>query len=197
VRDNRWMLFALPDYDLACAHVISQVTKDIARASDPVLSQIKVVPMKSTVSSVVETRGDMALDLPAEPIGFELGVKAEDVRAGNFEALQVKLVDAAEGYAEQLSKLLYGSLDKITTATGNTTDAEGQPFSFEMLYETLDKIEWTLDENDELSTPSLVMHPDMASKLPQPTPEQVKMIEELKARKLEELLARRRSRRIS
>jgi hypothetical protein len=191
------MPFALPDYDLACALVISHVTKDIARASDPVLSQIKVVPMKSTVSSVVETRDDMALDLPAEPIGFELGVKAEDVRDGNFEALQVKLVEAAEGYAEQLSKMLYGSLDKITTATGNTTDAEGQPFSFEMLYETLDKIEWTLDENDELSTPSLVMHPDMASKLPQPTPEQVKMIEELKARKLEELLARRRRRRLS
>jgi hypothetical protein len=191
------MPFALPDYDLACAHVISQVTKDIARASDPVLSQIKVVPMKGTVSSVVETRDDMALDLPAEPVGFELGVKAEDVRDGNFESLQVKLVEAAEGYAEQLSKMLYGSLGKITTATGNTLDAGGRPFTFEMLYEMLDKIEWTLDENDELSTPSLVMHPDMASKFSQPTPEQVKMIEELKARKLEELLAKRRRRRLS
>jgi hypothetical protein len=38
------MPFALPDYDLACARVISQVTKDIASASSPVLSQIKVVP---------------------------------------------------------------------------------------------------------------------------------------------------------
>jgi hypothetical protein len=191
------MPFALPDYDLACAHVISRVTKDIARASDPVLSQIKVVPMKCTVSSVVETRDDMALDLPAEPVGFELGVKAEDVRDGNFEALQVKLVEAAEGYAEQLAKMLYGSLDKVTTATGNTFDAGGRPLTFEMLYEMLDKIEWTLDENDELSTPSLVMHPDTASKLPQPTPEQVKMIEGLKARKLEELLAKRRRRRLS
>jgi hypothetical protein len=197
VRDNRWMLFALPDYDLACAHVISHVTKDIARASDPVLRQIKVVPMKSTVSSVVETRGDMALDLPAEPVGFELGVKAEDVRDGNFEALQVKLIEAADGYAEQLAKMLYGNLGKITTATGNTLDAGGRPLTFEMLYEMLDKIEWTLDENDELSTPSLVMHPDTASKLPQPTPEQVKMLEELKARKLEELLAKRRRRRLS
>lgn len=191
------MPFALPDYDLACAQVIAEVTKDIARASDPVLSQIKVVPMKSTVSSVVETRDDLALDLPAEPVGFELGVKAEDVRNGNFEALQVKLVEAAEGYAEQLSEMLYGSLDKVTTATGNTLDAGGHPFTFEMLYEMLDKIEWTLDENDELSKPSLVVRPDIASKLSQPTPEQVKMIEELKARKLEELLAKRRSRRLS
>jgi len=197
MRDNRWMLFALPDYDLACGQVISRVTKDIARASNPVLSQIKVVPMKSTVSSVMETRDNTALDLPAELMGFELGVKAEDVRDGNFEALQVKLVEAAEGYATQLSKMLYGSLGKITTATGNTFDAEGRPFAFEMLYETLDKMEWTLDENDELSTPSIVMHPDTASKLPQPTPEQVKMLEELKARKLEELLAKRRRRRLS
>ena len=55
------MLFALPDYDLACGQVISRVTKDIARVSDPGLSQIKVVPMKGTVSSVMETRDDMAL----------------------------------------------------------------------------------------------------------------------------------------
>ena len=191
------MLFALPDYNLACGQVISRVTKDIARRSDPVLSQIKVVPVTGTPSSVVETRDDIALDLPAEPIGFELGVKAEDVRDGNFEALQVKLVEAADGYADQLSKMLYGSLDKITTATGNSFDAEGRPFTFEMFYEMLDKMEWKLDENDELSTPSIVMHPDTVPKLPEQTPHQLRMIEELKARKLEELLARRRRRRLS
>jgi hypothetical protein len=191
------MPFALPGYNLACGQVVWWVTKNLARESDPVLSQIKVVPMKGTVSSVVETRDDIALDLPAEPVGFELGVKAEDVRDGNFEALQVKLVEAADGYAEQLAKMLYGNLGKITTATGNTLDAGGRPLTFAMLYEMLDKMEWRLDENDELSTPSLVMHPDTASKLPQPTPEQVKMIEELKARKLEELLAKRRRRRLS
>jgi hypothetical protein len=197
VKDNRWMPFALSDYDLACVHVISDVTKAIARAGDPVLSQIKVVPMAGTVSSVIETRGETALDLPAEPVGFELGVNSADVRDGNFEALQVQLVEAADGYAEQLAKMVYGSLNKITTATGNTFDAGGRSPTFEMVYEMLDKIEWALDENDELSTPSLVMHPDTASKLPRPTPEQEKMIEELKARKLEELLAKRRCRRLS
>jgi hypothetical protein len=191
------MPFALPDYDLACAHVVSDVTQAIARAGNPVLSQIKVVPMTGTVSSVVETRGEVALDLPAEPVGFELGVKAGDVRDGNFEALQVKLVEASDGYAEQLAKMLYGNLDKITTATGNTFDAGGRPPTFEMVYEMLDKIEWTLDENDELSAPSLVMSPEAAAKFPQATPEQEKMIEELKARKLEELLAQRRRRRLS
>jgi hypothetical protein len=191
------MPFALPGYNLACGQVVWWVTKNLARESDPVLNQIKVVPMKGTVSSVVETRDDIALDLPAEPVGFELGIKAEDVRDGNFEALQVKLVKAADGYAEQLSKMLYGSLDKITTATGNTVDAEGRPFTFEMLYEMLDKMEWRLDDNDELSIPSIVMHPDMVPKIPQQTPDQMKMLEELKTRKLEELLARRRRRRLS
>jgi hypothetical protein len=191
------MPFALPDYNLACGQVLARVTKDIARESDPVLSQIQVVPVHSTVSTVVETREDITLDLPAEPIGFGLGVKAEDVRGGNFEALQVKLVEASDEYADQLSKMLYGSLDKITTATGNTFDAEGQPFTFEMLYEMLDKVEWKLDEDDELSKPTLVMNPAMEAKLPRLTPDQGKMIENLKARKLEELRARRRRRRLS
>lgn len=197
MRHDWSMPFALPDYDLACAQVISRLTKDIARASDPVLSQIKTVPMEGTVASVVETRNEIALDLPAEQIGFELGVTADEVRHGDFEALQMKLVEAADGYAEQLAKMLFGSIDKVTTATGNTIDAKGGPFTFEMFYKMLDMVEWSLDENDELSIPSIVMHPDMVPKLPKQTAQQMRMVEELKARKLEELLARRRSRRLS
>lgn len=191
------MPFVLPDHDLACTQVISRLTKDIAQASDPVLSRIKTVPMEGTVASVVETRNDIALDLPAEPVGFELGVTADEVRDGDFQALQMKLLEAADEYAEQLAKMLFGSIDKVTTATGNTIDAKGGPFTFEMFYEMLDMVEWRLDENDELSIPSIVMHPDMVPKLPKQTAQQMRMVEELKARKLEELLARRRSRRLS
>jgi hypothetical protein len=79
-------------------------------------------------------------------------------------------------------------------------DAGGQPFSFELLYEMLEKLEFSLDENDEIVMPSLLMHPDQVEKireLPPPTPEQQRKLEELKQRKREEALARRRSRRLS
>ena len=84
----------------------------------------------------------------------------------------------------------------MTTATGNTIDAGGA-FTFEKFYEMLEMIEWTLDDDDELSHPSLVMHPEMADKLPEITPEQRARLDALKQRKHEELLARRRRRRLS
>jgi len=61
--------------------------------------------------------------------------------------------------------MLYGSIDKITTATGNTHDAGGGLLTFEVLREMLDKIEWTLDENGELST----VAPGKPERTPSPT----------------------------
>src|SRR5947209_22334 len=108
------MAFALPEYDRAYAEVSGRIIKDLAIASDGVLSQIKFVPMSGTVSSVVQTRDDLNLDLPAEAVGFELTVKSDAVRVGDYESLQVAFGPASEKYAEGLAKHVFGSFEKIT-----------------------------------------------------------------------------------
>jgi hypothetical protein len=188
--------FVLPEYDRAYAEVVGRIIKALAVASDPFLSQIKFVPTSGTVSSVVQTRGDLAVDLPAEPVGFELRVKSDAVRAGDFRSLQLELGPAAEQYAEDLAKHVFASFEKITDATGHKIDAGGK-LTFDLFYAMLDQMEWSLDDEDELSVPSIVMHPDAVKNLPEIKPEQQLRIDALKTRKHEELLARRRRRRLS
>lgn len=191
------MLFALPQYDQAFVEFIHKSANALARAQDPLLGEIREEVAEAGGSSVVDSRTDEALDLESELVGFEIGWEREDVISGNFEALLLQLDIASQELAKKLVEMLFKTLGKVTESTGNVIDAEGGPPTFDLIYEMLDKIEYTLDDDGELVLPSLVMHPEMVKKLPPPTPDQEAAIEELQQQKREELLAKRRSRRLS
>jgi hypothetical protein len=120
----------------------------------------------------------------------------ESVRNGDFEHLTCELDSAADDLGKGLVELFVQTVDKVTDFTGNTIVSEGG-LTFDSFVEMLDRIEWSLDEDDELVKPSLMVHPDTAKKLPQGTPEQLQIIRDLEHRKHQELLARRRRRRLS
>lgn len=191
------MPFDLPEYHEAFTTFIYASVNALARAQYPLLADIREEVVESAGSSVVDSRSDGRLDLPSERVGFEMGWERDDVLKGNFEALVLQLDSASGELGEKLVGMFVKTMGAVTDSTGNVVDAQGSPLTFELLYEMLDKIEYTLDDDDELEMPSLVMHPDMVKKLPKPTPEQEAALEELKQRKREELLAQRRSRRLS
>lgn len=122
------------------------------------------------------------------------------VRDGDYEQLYEAMFESADAMAEQLVGYFVESMGKVTEGTGNVVDAGGRRFGFDVLYETLEKLEFSVDENDELVMPSLVMNPAEAKKLqdlPPLTDAQQQALDELKERKREEALARRRRRRLS
>jgi hypothetical protein len=191
------MPFALAAYDHAFTDFLHGSVNALARAQDPLLGEIGEEVVESGGSSVVDSRADGPLHLETERVGFEISWEREDAISGNFEALLLQLDSASQELAKKLVELLFKTLGAVTESTGNVIDAEGGPPTFELIYEMLDKIEYTLDDDGELVLPSLVMHPEMVKKLPEQTPEQEAAIEELKKRKREELLAKRRRRRLS
>jgi hypothetical protein len=87
-------------------------------------------------------------------------------------------------------------MDTVTEATGNVFDATGRP-NFDVFMDALEAREWSLTEDDKLSMPSLLINPADVDKFPPLTDEQQARLAELQERKLEELLAARRSRRLS
>jgi hypothetical protein len=123
-------------------------------------------------------------------------VDLDAVRDGNFEPLIVGLSEGSDELARSLMAMVIETVSRVTEATGNVV-ATGGEITFEAIYQALDKMEWSLTDDNELSLPAFVMHPDTVEKLPPQTPEQERAMEELKARKLEELLAQRRRRRLS
>jgi hypothetical protein len=192
--------FALYEYDAAFNEFLGETARTLAEASSPILSQMQSVETSGTVGSRVRDRGGMDVDL--EPVEMVTKVTSDfsAVRNGDYEQLYAELAAMAESMAKQMVGAFLKSMNKVTTGTGNVVDAGGKPFSYDVLYELFEKMEFSVDENDELVMPSMVMHPDQAEKLkdlPPPTPEQQLKLEELKERKREEALARRRRRRLS
>lgn len=192
------MSFRLPEYDEAFAGFLYTTANELARAQHPILAEMRTETTEGGGSSVVDARGREQLDLPSELVGFEMKWDRADLLAADFEVLLLQLDSASNELGEKLVGMFVKTLTSVTESTGNVVDAGGKKFSFELLVETLEKIEFSLDEDDELVMPSMIMHPDQMKNLPaEASPEQKAILDELKLRKREELLAKRRRRRLS
>jgi len=194
------MPFALYEYNAAFGRFFSQTMRVLAQAYSPLLAEMRFIEMPGTVGSRVRDRQGMDVVLDPGNISTEVTSDLKAVRAGDYEQLYEAMYESADSMAEQLVGYFVEGMGKVTEGTGNVTDADGRPFGFDVLYETLEKLEFSVDENDELVMPSLVMHPTQAEKLRDLAPltdEQQRKLDELKERKREEALARRRRRRLS
>jgi len=194
------MPFALYEYNAAFGRFFSQTMRVLAQAYSPLLAEMRFIEMPGTVGSRVRDRQGMDVVLDPGNISTEVTSDLKAVRAGDYERLYEAMYESADSMAEQLVGYFVEGMGKVTEGTGNVTEADGRPFGFDVLYETLEKLEFSVDENDELVMPSLVMHPTQAEKLRDLAPltdEQQRKLDELKERKREEALARRRRRRLS
>jgi hypothetical protein len=192
-------LFALPEYDRAFTEFLHEAIHAVARARDPILSQIRVEEVQTIGTSRISGE-EQTVDLPPIPAAIELSFEADDLIHGRVPGILAVIDDAADQHLRQVMPGFFESIARITDATGNKVDAGGRPFSPELLLEALEKIEWSFDEDGEPIMPTLVMSPDMAdtvSKLPPLTPEQEQAFAELKERKRAEYRARRRHRKLS
>jgi hypothetical protein len=191
------MPFALREYDEAFLQFTHRIVNGLATVRDPVLSQMgPPVADSTTVASRVRGRDGVDVDLPPAKVGFEFTTDFEAVRRGDVESYAQQVDEAAEHVTREMLQLIFGSLDAVTSATGMVVDAAGRP-TFEAVYEMLDKIEYGLTDEDELSLPTIVGGADVLKSFELFTEQQAAAIESLKARKHEELLARRRRRRLS
>jgi hypothetical protein len=148
------MPFKLPEYDDAFVGFIQKTTHELAGAHHPLLAEMRFEDTESGASSVVDSREGEVLDLPSERVGFEMTSEHEDIRNSNFEPLLAQLDSAGAELGEQLMKIFFSSMNAVTESTGNVVDAEGKGFSFDLLFELLEKMEFSLDDNDELVMPS-------------------------------------------
>ena len=169
------MPFALHEYDAAYGQFFSEALQRLAQARSPILSQIRRMAMAGPLGSRIRTHDGVDVMLDEQEAGAELTIDLGAIRTGHFDSLYSQLDKASDEMARSLVGGLVQNLDAITAGTGNQVNAGGQPLSFEVFYAALEKIEFSLDENDDLVMPSLFVHPDTARKLqelPDATPEQ-------------------------
>lgn len=190
------MPFGLPEYDQAFALFIRDTVNDLARVRSPLLSQIPTESWSGTASTVVDGQGGEQLDLPERSVGFSWTMDTAAVARGDLDSFAAEISTAADELGPALVGMVIDAVKQVTESVGNVVKADGE-LRFEHFYEMLERMEWSLTDDGELSMPQIVMHPDALKKFPAPTAEQEEAVEELKRRKHKDLLARRRSRRLS
>ncbi len=86
----------------------------------------------------------------------ELPIDLSEFENMNDEIVSNKINEVAEEIAGQQVKSFYEVIDKATEEVGNVVSADGQPFSMDMFFEGLEKIDIDFDEE---GNPSELMCP--------------------------------------
>lgn len=110
-----------------------------------------------------------------------------------FEHHQELLISIAEQFAESRSKQVIEAIRTSSEKTGNIVDAAGEPFSDDLMYQTLEKLAHEFGPNGEWRPPSLILSPAQYEKVIEydksRTPEQRAEFD----KKLKELIAKKKS----
>lgn len=187
--------FDIPEYEQAFLAFFEEAIHEVASVRDPLIAEIPFEQSPGALGSVIQDQEGNDEELISDPISTRIELSRNDVIAGNIEALLLLIDSASEDLSKGLAERLFASLSTVTEATGNVVDAKDKSV-YDAMIEMMETIELTLDDDGELSLPSLWMNPKTMENLPTPTPEQEARMEEIKKERLDELLARRRSRRL-
>ncbi len=186
---------ALDEYDRATREFFSEAVDAVAGASNPILRQIQrekveVIPksLNTMESGDVVQRGPM---LSSASVTFSV---PEAIR-GDFDDVIAAIADTADQFVASMMPNIFEHISEICDATGNVVSGKDRPI-WDAMLETLETIEILFDEEGNPSLPSIVMHPDTAAKVGDPPEGYEDRCNEIIARRRDEWLARRRTRRL-
>lgn len=187
----------LPIYDQAMNKFI-QIVADKFVSYDPLLGKMSNIT-SSHNGPIRNVRGDTPLDQSLFEIQTISGMHNDDIRSSNLEKHTEFVLEIVKQSIRELSKFFYKGIEEITNATGQVTDAKGEPFSFDILLDMLENYPLEFDEQGEPKLPTLIMHPNLFEniKKAQSTQEQLDRHKAILAKKKEEFDAKKRTRRLS
>ena len=118
------------------------------------------------------------------------------------EIVSNKINEVAEEIAGQQAKSFYEVVDKAAEEVGNVVSADGKPFSMDMFFEMLEKIDVDFDENGDPIGLMVAMSPELfrsAAKVleqAENNPEMNKRFDAIMERKREEWRVRENNRKL-
>jgi hypothetical protein len=189
--------FLIPVYEKTMLRFIDQVVKGFFLA-DPLFGPTRWRPTEHA-GPIRNVRGPSPLDQTMPVIEAESLVSMDSFRNTEIGNYTQFLYDLATSSIQAFAPEFFKGLGEVTGAVGTSLDAEGRPFSFDMLNDMLEKLHIEFDEEGEPILPTLVMHPMMAERIKnmKPTPKQEKRHAEIIKRKRAEYYAKKRTRRLS
>jgi hypothetical protein len=190
--------FRLPEYVEAFGRSLAEAMNGLARSKDPILAKtprVRTHRMYRGRNSLESSAASETIDPPIMATRTDYSLSHDLIASGDTDGLLAEIDAVAERYVSQVMPQFFENLSMVTTAFGNTHDAGGQPFNWDMFLDMFEGMDVPFDEDDNPVLPALyagigfTMPPEM-------TPEQTQRLEEIIARKRDAHLAGQRYRRI-
>jgi hypothetical protein len=105
------------------------------------------------------------LHTPLSRMSCEASISHDSIYGFDLEGMCISVYQIAEEFCENLEKGLFSALYKITDFTGNVVDAHGQGINYDVLLETIEKLQIDFDDDGKPKLPTMVVHPDTKFKL--------------------------------
>lgn len=186
-----------PAYDNAFYRFINRVNEGLL-GLDPILG---VMPLRPTIhsGSVRNVRSPKIVDQPMEAHEYTMSIDFDVVRNTDVEKFSFILYELTEANKQTLIPAMIAGLSEVTDAVGNTVDTQGQPFSFDLFNDALEKIHVEFDDQGNPLLPTIMANPNTYETIKDitPTPEQTQRFRQIINAKKEEYNAKKRTRRLS
>lgn len=186
---------ALDEYDRATREFFSEAVDAVARASDPILGQIQREKVEVIAKSMSTMESGEVVQREPLLSSASVSFSVPDAIDGNFSDVVAAIADTAEQFLSSMMPNIFDHISEICDATGNVVSGKDRPI-WDAMIEVLETIAISFDEDRNPSLPSIVMHPDTAAKLGDPPEGYEEKVNEIIARRRDEWLAGRRTRRL-
>jgi hypothetical protein len=184
----------LEEYDIAWQSLVG-VAAEAMLASHPLLGQIarRKTPHAGPIRNV---RIPTQLDQPPGKVESVATIGRDDLRLANIEAHSNFLAELALEHVKGMAKFFFATIDEVTEAAGTSHSSGGQPLSWDLFLDMVERMQISFDAEGKADLPTLIGHPDTIASLQPMTPEQEARLEEILRKKQEEHAATKRSRRL-
>jgi hypothetical protein len=197
-RFARGAFFSLPEYERPFNNFVSSAIRALSLSKDPLYAQMgkrrgSHIPYPRTRISL---QSGQVLDSPGVSVKMTFEFNADELVRGVMDSVHVAIDSAAEQNISQVMPYVFAQLSNVTEAVGNSVDAGGQPFSWDLVNDMLARMDIAFDHDGNPSIPQLAMHPETAAGIPPITEAQLQERDRIIERKRQQFLARRRTRRL-
>lgn len=193
------ILMPLSPYEQAEIEMLKLIREAVFRSSS-LIGAIREQPTRHN-SRNVNLVDPVIIEHGLVELSADFAIHHDLIRFGDVDAYIEILIDALySGFVEPMEKHFVESISELTTAAGNTVNAAEEGLSpFEAFLKAFEKIEMSLDADDNLVLPTVAANPETIKNLSTEKfgPAEREKLNLLLQRKREELLRNKRVRRLT
>lgn len=186
---------ALDEYDRATREFFSEAVDAVARASNPILGQVQREKVEVLPRSMNTMESGDIVELEPLLSSASVVLSVPDAIRGDFADVVAAIAQTADQFVASIMPSIFEHISAICDATGNVVSAKGRSY-WDAMLEALETISITFDEDGNPSLPSTFMSPENAEEIGDPPEGYEHRCNEIIARRRDEWLAGRRTRRL-